>query len=113
MRINEFKKGRKGKVLDTHQAATPGAYTSTNPDRYYGLYRASMLMAKYPDNLDEIDIESMTGNKAYIGPYTDIEREMVEKAYEKLGYEAYAMAKGPSVEMPDINTKSPVAIRNK
>ena len=110
MRLTEIKRG---KILDTHKAATTGAYTSSNPDRYYGLYRASMLMAKYPDNLDDIDTESMTGNKAYIGPYTDIEREMVEKAYEKLGHEAYAMAKGPSREMPDVNTKSPVATRQK
>lgn len=97
-----------GKVLPTHKAASPGAMTALNADRYYGLYRASMLMGRYPEALDDIDSESMMGNKFFIGTYTNEEKEMYIAACEALGIDCTEMIKGPSAEPEDTNTQSAI-----
>jgi len=109
MRAKDFlvEKATKGAVSPTHNFASPGAMTS-NADRYYGLYRASLLMGRYPENMDDIDTESMMGNKMYVGTYTQVEAEMYKAACKALGIKGTEMIKGPSAEPPDTNTQSTV-----
>ena len=110
MRAKQFitERNKQGKAVPTHDAASPGAMTSTNADRYYGLYRASMLMGRYPEALDDIDLESAMGNKMFIGTYTQEEAEMYKEACKALGIHAEEMIKGPSAEPEDTNKQSTV-----
>ena len=107
MRAKEFlAEKRSGKINKHHAQATPGAYTN-NGDRYYGLYRASMLMARAPGDDADIDTDSVAA-KPYIGAYTDVEKKMIDAAHKALGMETETEAPGPSMEMYDTNKQSPV-----
>jgi len=110
MKAREFLQEKNSKVapLVTHKAATPGYSTSRGQDRYYNLYRASMMMAKYPDNIDDIPPESDIGNSMYVGQYTPVEREMYKAACKALGMPYHEVDKGPSKELDDTNKQSPV-----
>ena len=98
---------RPGKMNKQHAKATPGAYTS-NMDRYYGMYRASMLMARAPGDDSDIDTEAFLTTRPYMGAYTDCERKMINAANKAMGLKTEIEAKGPSEEMEDTNTQSPV-----
>jgi len=107
MRAIEFLTEKKHGKIDSRQAqATPGAYTN-DADRYYGLYRASMFMARAPGNDDDIDIDSVAAT-AYIGAYTDVDKQKIDAAHKALGIKTKTQARGPSQEMPDTNTQSPI-----
>lgn len=107
MRAKEFlSERRQGKPNAQHAAATPGAYTN-NGDRYYGLYRASMLMARAPGDDSDIDTDSVAA-KPYIGAYTEVEKKMIDAAHKALGMKTEVEAEGPSGEMEDTNKQSPV-----
>jgi len=107
MRANEFLTEKKhGKIDARHKQATPGAYTN-DADRYYGLYRMSMFMARAPGNDDNIDTDSVA-NQAYIGAYTDVDKQKIDAAHKALGIKTKTQARGPSEEMPDTNTQSPI-----
>lgn len=110
MRAKQFitEKATKGKAISTHNNASPGVMTSSNADRYYGLYRASMLMGRYPEALDDIDLESAMGNKMFIGTYTQEEADMYKEACKAMGIDAEEMIKGPSAEPEDTNTQSTI-----
>ena len=110
MRASEFliERNKSGKALHTHNAASPGALSTTHPDRYYTLYRASLLMGKHPDDIKDIDIDSFLGNKVYVGTYTPEEAEMYKAACKALGIRPVEMISGPSHEPDDVNTQSAV-----
>lgn len=108
MRAKDFISERKqGKTTDQHSKATPGAYTNSG-DRYYGLYRASMLMARAPGDDSDIDRVSIAA-KPYIGAYTPEEKKMIDAAHKALGMKVETEANGPSKEMEDTNTQSPIS----
>ena len=98
---------RPGKMNKHHAQATPGSYTA-DMDRYYGLYRASMLMARAPGDDSDIDTEAMMTTRPYMGAYTDAERKKINAANKALGLTTQAEAEGPSEEMDDTNKQSPV-----
>jgi hypothetical protein len=106
--LMEFKrwKTKHGTIDDRQAQATPGAYTN-DADRYYGLYRASMFMARAPGNDDDIDIDSVAAT-AYIGAYTDADKQKIDAAHKALGIKTKTQARGPSEEMEDTNTQSPI-----
>jgi hypothetical protein len=107
MRAKDFlSERRQGKPNEQHSKATPGAYTN-NGDRYYGLYRASMLMARAPGDDADIDTDSVAA-KPYIGAYTPEEKKMIDAAHKALGLTTETEAEGPSGEMDDTNKQSPV-----
>ena len=110
MRAKQFitERNKPGKPVPTHNVASPGAMTSSRADRYYGLYRASMLMGRYPENFEDIDLESMMGNKMFVGTYTEEEKKMYLAACEALGIDCHEMIKGPSAEPEDTNTQSTI-----
>ena len=107
MRANEFLTEKKHGTIDSrHKQATPGAYTN-DADRYYGLYRMSMFMARAPGNDDNIDTDSVAA-QAYIGAYTDVDKQKIDAAHKALGMKTQTQSKGPSQELPDTNTTSPI-----
>ena len=99
-------KTKHGKIDARQAQATPGAYTN-DADRYYGLYRASMFMARAPGNDDDMDIDSVAAT-AYIGAYTDADKQKIDAAHKALGIKTKTQARGPSEEMSDTNTRSPI-----
>ncbi len=110
MRAKSFiteKKPTTGKTISTQHASSPGAL-SAKGDRFYGLYRASMMMGKHPDDMGEIDTESMMGNKLYVGTYTPEEKDMFMSACKALGLPTEQMIEGPSKELDDTNKQSPM-----
>ena len=110
MRAKSFiteKKPSQGKTVNTQHAASPGAM-SAKGDRFYGLYRASMMMGKYPEDMGEIDTESAMGNKLYVGAYTPEEKDMFMSACKALGLPTEQMIEGPSKELDDTNKQSPL-----
>jgi len=98
---------RPGKMNKQHAAATPGSYTS-DMDRYYGMYRASMLMARAPGDDSDIDTEAFITTRPYMGAYTEAERKMIDAANKAMGLKTKPEAEGPSGEMEDTNKQSPV-----
>jgi len=108
MRANDFLTEKKqGKVSQELKAASPGSYS--NPlDRYYGLYRASMIMARSPGNSDDIDTESQMGVRPYMGAYTEVDKQKIEAANKALGVKTTVTARGPSEELEGGNTVSPM-----
>ena len=107
MRAKDFLTEKKGKISRELEAASPGSYS--NPlDRYYGLYRASMIMARSPGNHDDIDTESFIGVRAYMGAYTEADKLKIEAANKALGVKTTVTARGPSDELEDTNKVSPI-----
>ena len=110
MKAKDFiteKKPSQGKTVNTQHAASPGAM-SAKGDRFYGLYRASMMMGRYPEDMGDIDTESAMGNKLYVGAYTPEEKDMFMKACKALGLPTEEMIEGPSKELDDTNKQSPM-----
>ena len=67
----------------------------------------SMFMARAPGNDDNIDTDSVAA-QAYIGAYTDVDKQKIDAAHKALGIKTKTQGKGPSQEMPDTNTQSPI-----
>jgi len=99
---------RKGKVPDTYNNASPGAYGAVGIDKYYQLYRASMLMGKSPDSIKELDTSSWIANQPFVGTYTKAEEQKTKAAFKALGVKPKAHITPPSQETPDTNIASPV-----
>jgi len=112
MRASEFLtevkrwKTKDGEFNDILKHASPGTYTNDS-DRYYALYRASMFMARAPGDYEDMDIDSVAAT-AYIGAYTDVDKQKIDAAHKALGMKVQTQSKGPSQELPDTNTKSPI-----
>ncbi|NDB64738.1 MAG: hypothetical protein EB165_06905 [Euryarchaeota archaeon] len=98
---------RPGKMDQRLAAATPGAYTA-DMDRYYGMYRASMLMARAPGDDSDIDTDAFLTTRPYMGAYTEAERKMIDAANKAMGIKTKVESEGPSRELEDTNTQSPV-----
>jgi hypothetical protein len=97
-----------GKLKKNYDHASTGAYTSTEMDRYYDLYRAGMLMGRAPGDLTKIDPGSWLNNRGYMGYYTDAEREKIESALAELDLRPEVLIEPGSQEPPGGNTASPV-----
>lgn len=99
---------RKGSMSREADYATPGSVRNRG---YYDLYRASMAVAgmdKDGNMEHEPDPESWIGRDGYMGTYTEEERSMARAAFKKLGFEQGDHVAGPSLEVPETNTKSPI-----
>ena len=112
MRASEFLtevkrwKTKDGEFNDILKHASPGTYTNDS-DRYYALYRASMFMARAPGHYEDMDIDSVAAT-AYIGAYTDVDKQKIDAAHKALGMKVKTQSIGPSQELPDTNTQSPI-----
>jgi hypothetical protein len=109
MRATEFiTESRVGKMHQTHQAGSPGAYGGHGMDKYYDLYRASMLMGLSPEDLADVDTSSWIASQPFIGTYTDVDLAKMQAALKALGIKPKTHISGPSEEHKEVNIQSPI-----
>lgn len=99
---------RDGQLLSTYDQANPGALTGHEIDRYYDMYRAGMLMAAGPGDLDQLDAASWINNQPYFGAYTDADRDKILAAFKALGIRPKTLIEPGSLEHPEVQINSPV-----
>lgn len=107
MRAKEFinENRDRGKPLDAQEKVSPGVvYT---PDGYYDLYRATLIMGRAPDEMTDVDPYSWVTKLPVVVTYTEEERDMVKKAFQKLGVPFKEHMKQGSTEPDPINNVSP------
>ncbi len=97
-----------GELKPSYDYASPGAVTGKDMDRFYDLYRASMLMAKAPGEVDQIDMASWMNNRGFIGYNSPEEKAKIEAAFKALGLSAETLIEPGSMEQPDTNSESPI-----
>ncbi len=109
MRASEFiTETQRGKPLDAHAKASPGA--SFTLDGFQDLYRASAIMARLgnDEDADDIDSYSYVTNRPLIVTYTDEEKKLVKAAFKKMGISYSEHMPSGSEEPEAINTQSTV-----
>jgi hypothetical protein len=103
-----------GKVGHRRQQATVGLTKFRNPlggDRIYELNRVMMAVASTDGSfVPDIDQESWVGRNNIAIPYTEIEQDMLEKAFQAVGTEFQDLNDGDyySREPDSVNQISPV-----
>lgn len=96
-----------GKMHDNFQATLPGAVFTK--DRFYDIYRMSMIAARIPEDPSDIDIYSWIGQSPYVGGYTEEEIEIAKKAFKAMGVPVGKhIARTGSTEPEGVNTQSPM-----
>jgi hypothetical protein len=115
MRASEFiAEDRVGQVGHRRQQATVGLTKFRHPDRadrIYELNRVMMAVAGTDGTfVPDIDQESWIGRHNLAAPYTEIEQEMLEKAFQAVGTEYEDLNHGDlrSQEVDAVNKTSPV-----
>lgn len=120
MRAREFVvEIRKGKITKRQSQSTRGLNIykdGTTWSSDYNGYRLGLAVASTDGKSDpDIDAESFIGKKKTTHPYTEVEQEMLKKAYKAVGatYEDPNHGDMRSQELENTNTISPVANWNK
>jgi len=113
MRAKEFvAEARTGKIGHRKSQATVGLNKFSNvSDRNYELNRVMMAVAATDGTfVPDIDNESWVGHMNVASPYTDIEQDMMEKAFQAVGVDYEDLNQGDlrSQEVKSTYTKSPV-----
>jgi hypothetical protein len=115
VRASEFiAEDRVGKVGHRRQQATVGLTKFRHPDRadrVYELNRVMMAVASTDGTfVPDIDQESWVGRHNLATPYTEIEQEMLEKAFQAVGTDYEDLNQGDyySQEVESTNKTSPV-----
>ena len=106
MRAKEFiTETKRGKPLDAVASVNVG--TSFTTDGFQDLYRASAIMARMPDNADDIDPYSFVTNRPMIVAYTPEEVEMIKAAFQRMGVDYHEQLNTGSEEPDAVNNVSP------
>jgi len=94
-----------GKMPLNYWEANPGSvYTA---DKYYDMYRASMIIARLPEDPKDIDPWSWINNSPMMVTYTPEEYEMAKKAFGFMGI-PFGQHVPPGSDEPDaVNKVSP------
>jgi hypothetical protein len=114
VRAYEFiTESRLGKITKRQQQSTAGLnkFATSNFDRVYDLNRVMMAAAMTDGtNVPDIDKESWAGKNNTAHPYTYIEQEMLEKAYEAAGIPYIDLNAGDleSKELDSTQKNSPI-----
>ncbi len=110
MRAHEFisEDIKASKIRLVHKNANPGAFTGVEIDRYYDVYRAGMLMARAPDNFDDLDKVSWLNNQPYFGAYTEVDADKINAALKALKIKPKKLIEPGSEEHPAVHITSPV-----
>lgn len=116
MRAREFvAEARPGKISKRLQSATVGLNKFRDKqfaDRVYELNRVMMAAACNDGNdfVEPVDPESWAGRNNIAAPYTEVEQQMLEKAYKAIGAKHWDLNHGDmdSEEHPAVNKTSPV-----
>lgn len=114
MRAKEFVVEQRNKPSKRQHYSSVGlnTFTNTNYDRTYDLNRVMMAVAstdggKIRPNLEG---ESWAAKQNTAHPYTEVEQNMLEIAFDAAGIPYADLNKGDlkSRELPDTNTQSPI-----
>jgi len=97
-----------GKLHPHYDQANPGALTGHDINKFYDLYRAGVLMGVDPADIGKIDSVSWINDNAYFGAYTQVEKDKIVKALNKLKLKVKTLIEPGSLEMPDTNKSSPI-----
>lgn len=116
MRASEFlNEGDKGKVPKRHHTAQPGAYKfkDDGTDRTYHLNQIMKAVAMADGSSTKalkMDDESFAGKNNVAYPYSDIEHNMMQQAFNTVSpTQAKQMIKGrDSSELDSVNKISPI-----
>jgi hypothetical protein len=119
MKINEVIAESVGKISKRQQQPTRGLNKFTDGDRWngdYTLYRLGLAVASTDGkSVPDTDKESWVGKWKVAAPYSQVDQDMLEKAYEAVGakYEDVNHGDMRSQELESTNKSSPVAPRKK
>jgi len=94
-----------------HHMPTTVAFPDLDP--YYDFYRFVVAMAGQPDPEQFKEDPKYLKNIPVAVAYTDAERDMIEQVARHAGIKHTVLTLGNSRELPDTNTRSPVARRGK
>jgi len=95
------------KLSKTSREAAPYA-KQMHTDQYYGMYRFGIAMAGEPEH--SAPKEGPAKDMPTVWMYTDAESDIVDRAAKNQGIKGTTIVtKGPSSELKQINTTSPVA----
>ena len=114
MRAREFvNESKMGKIAKRYQQSTRGlnVFPTVNWDRGYDLNRVMMAVAATDGTfVPEMDSESWVGKRNTAHAYTDVEQQMLNKAYQAAGIKYKDLNKGDldSKELESTNDKSPI-----
>ena len=116
MRAREFvTEDAVGKISKRNQNATVGLHKFRDlnfADRVYELNRVMMAVASNngKEFVFPVDGESWAGRNDIAAPYTQVEQEMLKKAFKAVGSHHEDLNHGDmdSEEHPAVNTASPV-----
>ena len=119
MKINEVIAESVGKLSKRQQQSTRGLNKFTDGDRWngdYTLYRLGLAVASTDGkSVPDTDKESWVGKWKVAAPYSQVDQDMLEKAYQAVGanYEDINHGDMRSQELESTNKASPVAPRKK
>jgi hypothetical protein len=103
----QLEEAKQGKMSDTYQSSLVGGLFTT--DRFYDIYRMSMIAARLPEDPSDIDIYSWIGQSPYVGGYTEEEIEIAKKALKVMGADiGQHVKRAGSHELEGVNKQSPV-----
>jgi len=114
MRAKEFiNEAKIGKLSKRQQNATKGLHVFANStfDRTYDLNRVMMAVASTDGTfVPDMDGESWAGKFNTAHAYTDVEHDMLEKAYKAAGIKYKDLNNGDneSQELDSTNIQSPI-----
>ena len=116
MRAREFvAEATSGKLSKRQQQPTRGVHKFTDAERWnsdYKMYRMGLALACTDGvNMPEVDFESFVGRWKMAYPYSEVEVDMLKRAYEVTKTAFVDLNKGDlmSQELDTTNTVSPVA----
>jgi len=120
MKINEvITEATVGKLLKRQQQPTRGLNKFTDGDHWnsdYTLYRLGLAVAATDGKTDpDTDKESWVGKWKVTAPYSQVDQDMLKKAYKAVGAEYEDVNHGDmrSQELESTGKQSPVAARKK
>lgn len=113
MRAKEFVSEQRNKPTKRQQYSSVGmvTFTDTNYDRTYDLNRVMMAVAATDGKtMPKLDGESWAAKQNTAHPYTEVEQNMLEKAFAAAGIPYQDLNKGDlkSHEVPGTNYTSPI-----
>ena len=116
MRAKEFiNEAQQGKMSKRQQQATRGVHKFSDAEHWngdYKMYRMGLALACTDgDSMPDVDFESFVGRWKMAYPFSDVEVDMLKRAYEATKTEFVDLNKGDlkSQELPSTNTQSPVS----
>lgn len=116
MRAKEFiNEAQKGKMTKRQQQSTRGVHKFTDAEKWnsdYKMYRMGLALACTDGNsMPDVDFESFVGRWKMAYPYSEVEADMLKRAYEatKTNYVDLNQGDMMSQELDTTNTQSPVS----